>query len=190
MNDAPGAVVPANTYRARRPPPTSLHASAARCGQKGGATGDVVLVGKTNMYGFAYGGTQDLLSITRPATVFETFDREAEAVRSFGAAAAARDAAAVHLWRVPRAWPPVMRSDNGYRRSSAAFRTSCSTMKSRSSTRITWSRSRWPLRDRHRRVPRNVTRYLASGISVTFTYRFVSRYARAASRSIGTVSWS
>jgi anti-sigma B factor antagonist len=32
---------------------------------------------------------QDLLSITRLATVFETFDSEADAVRSFGAAAGA-----------------------------------------------------------------------------------------------------
>jgi len=32
---------------------------------------------------------QDLLSITRLATVFDTFDSEAEAVRSFGAAAGA-----------------------------------------------------------------------------------------------------
>jgi anti-sigma B factor antagonist len=32
---------------------------------------------------------QDLLSITRLATVFETFDSEAEAVRSFGAVAGA-----------------------------------------------------------------------------------------------------
>jgi len=32
---------------------------------------------------------QDLLSITRLATVFETFDSEGEAVRSFGAAAGA-----------------------------------------------------------------------------------------------------
>lgn len=32
---------------------------------------------------------QDLLSITRLATVFETFDSEAEAVRSFGATATA-----------------------------------------------------------------------------------------------------